>query len=133
VPTRYQARLQERCAARPESIAPLRRRIVAYAGDHGASQRQLEDIALAVSEAVSNAVIHAYVGRDPGDVGVDAWVAERRLHVVVSDDGRGMRPRPDSPGLRMGLSLIGLVAERLQLENRMTADGVSVRMTFAIG
>jgi serine/threonine-protein kinase RsbW/stage II sporulation protein AB (anti-sigma F factor) len=133
VPTGIQPRLHERLAASPENIAPLRRAVTAYAGDHGATVRQLEDVALAVSEAVSNAVLHAYIGRVPGHVEVDAWIAGERLHVIVGDDGSGMRPRADSPGLRMGLSLIGLVTDRLELESRDAAPGTRVRMTFAIG
>ena len=132
VPTGIQTRLQERLAASPENIAPLRRAVTGYASDHGTSERQLEDVALAVSEAVSNAVLHAYIGRVPGHVGIDAWIADERLHVIVSDDGGGMRPRADSPGLRMGLSLIGLVTDRLQVESRGAAPGTRVRMTFTI-
>lgn len=132
VGTGIQSRLQDCVAARPENIAPLRRAVVAYAAEHGASALQRENVALAVSEAISNAVLHAYIGREPGEVEVDAWFADELLHVIVTDDGAGMRPRPDSPGLRMGLSLIGLVTERLEVEGRVGGSGTRVRMTFAL-
>jgi anti-sigma regulatory factor (Ser/Thr protein kinase) len=134
VTTGYQSRLQERLPARPESIAPLRRAVVAYAGSNGASERQGEDIALAVSEALSNVVLHAYVGHEvAGDVGVDAWIDERVLEVVVEDGGGGMMPRTDSPGLGLGLALIGRLAEQLRIESPDSTPGVRVHMTFAIG
>jgi serine/threonine-protein kinase RsbW len=134
VSTGFQSRLQERLPARPESIAPLRRAVVAYADSNGASERQREDIALAVSEALSNAVLHAYVGCEvAGDVGVDAWIDARVLEVVVEDDGGGMTPRTDSPGLGLGLALIGRLTEQLSIESTDAAPGVRVRMTFAIG
>jgi serine/threonine-protein kinase RsbW/stage II sporulation protein AB (anti-sigma F factor) len=130
----YQSRLRECVSAQAENIAPLRRAVVAYAGSNGASELQREDIALAVSEALSNAVLHAYVGRDsPGDVGVDAWVDEHALTVVVCDDGVGMLPRPDSPGLGLGLSVIARMTEHLEVESPAARPGMLLRMTFAIG
>jgi serine/threonine-protein kinase RsbW/stage II sporulation protein AB (anti-sigma F factor) len=134
VSTGYQSRLRESLPARAENIAPLRRAVVAYAGSNGASERQREDIALAVSEALSNAVLHAYVGHDcPGDVGVNAWIDERALMVVVCDEGVGMLPRPDSPGLGLGLSLIARMTEHLEVESPDAQPGMCLRMTFAIG
>ena len=134
VPTGFQSRLKERLPARAENIALLRRAVVAYAGSNGASERQREDIALAVSEALSNAVLHAYVGHDsPGDVGVDAWIDERALRVVVCDDGVGMLPRTDSPGLGLGLSLMARMTEHLEVESPDATRGMRLRMTFAIG
>jgi anti-sigma regulatory factor (Ser/Thr protein kinase) len=130
----YESRLKECLPARAENIALLRRAVVAYAGSNGASERQREDIALAVSEALSNAVLHAYVGHDsPGDVGVNAWVDGRALRVVVCDDGVGMLPRTDSPGLGLGLSLIARTTEHLEVESPDAAPGMRLRMTFAIG
>ena len=134
VPTGYQSRLKESLPARAENIALLRRAVVAYAGSHGASERQREDIALAISEALSNAVLHAYIGREsPGEVGVDAWVDDRALRVIVHDDGVGMLPRTDSPGLGLGLSLIARMAEHLEVESPDAQPGMRLRMTFAIG
>jgi serine/threonine-protein kinase RsbW len=111
----------------------LRRAVVDFASGHGASDRQREDIALAVSEALSNAVMHAYVGHaSPGIMRVKACMHERWLEVVVSDQGVGMLPRADSPGLGIGLALIGRITERLELESRESIPGLRVRMTFAI-
>lgn len=130
----YQERLHERLPALPQSIAPLRHSVLGFASDSGASERQREDIALAVSEALSNAVIHAYVGHEsPGLVAVNVRRRGRWLEVVVCDEGVGMLPRTDSPGLGLGLPLIVRVTEQLELESLDEVPGIRVRMKFAIG
>jgi serine/threonine-protein kinase RsbW len=126
--------LDERLPARSQSIARLRHAATAFAGRHGASDSQREDIALAVSEAVSNAVKHAYPGRnEDGTVQLYARISDAMLEVLVCDDGDGMQPRSTSPGLGLGLAVIGRVTQELQVESRDPAPGVRVRMTFAIG
>jgi anti-sigma regulatory factor (Ser/Thr protein kinase) len=123
----------QRFPARPESVGALRRAVDDYAENGGIAERRREDVALAVSEAVSNVIVHAYTDRDePGDVQLDAWIDDGALHVCVSDDGVGMTPRLDSPGLGLGLALMGQVAERVRLESRDPQPGVCVRMTFAV-
>jgi diguanylate cyclase (GGDEF)-like protein len=124
-------RPRERLPARPASVATLRRGVVAFAARGGASERQLDDVALAVSEALNNAVVHAYARIDiPGTVAVDAWMSERWLHVLVRDEGSGMVPHVASPGLGLGLPLIARLARQLVIEE--SARGTSVRMSFAI-
>jgi anti-sigma regulatory factor (Ser/Thr protein kinase) len=105
--------------------------VEAYAREHGAIDPN--GIALAVSEAVTNAVIHAYVDEPrPGDVEV---VAERHpgdgLEIHVCDDGRGMMPRSDSPGLGVGLPLVAKLAQRFRVETRPTG-GTTVSMVFPV-
>lgn len=133
MPVSHRSRLEQRLPARPESITALRRSVVEYAAGGGASQRRREDVALAVSEALSNVVVHAYDGHDePGDVWVDAWLESGALEVAVCDGGNGMtRVRP-SPGLGLGLSLMGQVADALRIESDASSPGVRVRMTFAL-
>jgi anti-sigma regulatory factor (Ser/Thr protein kinase) len=105
--------------------------VEAYAREHGAVDPA--GIALAVSEAVTNAVIHAYVDRPvPGDVEVHV---ERHpddgLEIRVCDEGRGMMPRSDSPGLGVGLPLVAKLAQRFRVETRPTG-GTAVSMVFPV-
>ena len=49
--------------------------------------------------------------------------------VVVCDEGIGMAPRTDSPGLGLGLGLIAGLAKRLEIGSRQPA-GATVTMVF---
>ena len=62
---------------------------------------------------------------------VDAWMSERSLHVVVSDEGGGMVVRPRGPGLGVGLALIARLTRQLVIEE--SARGVRLHMSFTIG
>ena len=63
----------------------------------------LGDVDLAVTEAATNVVVHAYRDRAAGDAPGVLRLAVRLedgfLHVSVADDGVGLSPRHDSPGL----------------------------------
>jgi serine/threonine-protein kinase RsbW/stage II sporulation protein AB (anti-sigma F factor) len=113
--------------AHPESVSRARHAARDYAAQCGADSG---DVALAVSEAVSNAVLHAYRRTTPGAVEICARITrDERLLVVVADQGDGFASDPSHKGLGLGLSLIGSVAESVELKSGR--DGVELRMQFA--
>jgi anti-sigma regulatory factor (Ser/Thr protein kinase) len=98
--------------AQPDSVPAARHAVLRFVRQTAPDDPPLDDIGLAVSEAVTNAVNHAYLDRDPGDVRVELKLGDDEIELTVEDDGRGMLPRPDSPGLGLGLPLIATVADR---------------------
>lgn len=129
----YRCGVNEARPALPRYISLLRRAVVAFAAEAGADDLQQENIGLAMSEAVSNSVIHAYPDDDLGGaVTVRAWMENGRIVVLVCDEGRGMTPRSDSPGLGLGLPLIARVTERFEIEDLSPRPGVRLRMTFPL-
>jgi anti-sigma regulatory factor (Ser/Thr protein kinase) len=73
-------------------------------------------VGIVVSEAVTNAVVHAYRDAGSGRVRVSASLQGHLLTLVVADDGVGMSPNPDSPGLGVGLALIGSLVEHMEIQ-----------------
>ncbi len=88
-------------------------------------------VALCVSEAVTNAVIHGYrcAATQSDAIEVRAWEQDGGLCVVVRDYGGGLSPRPDSPGLGLGLPLMTAMADRFAFAS--DAPGTRVEMWFA--
>jgi serine/threonine-protein kinase RsbW/stage II sporulation protein AB (anti-sigma F factor) len=120
-------------SATPEQISVLRKEVTAYAERVGIAGWRLGDVRLAVSEAATNAVLHAYRDRPPGEIRVDARVLDDGcLRIVVEDDGFGPLPRPDSPGLGLGLPTIASVADAVELSAGQAA-GARLSMLFATG
>lgn len=116
--------------ATPESVPQARRAVSDYARRSGLSESRLEDLRLVVSEAVTNVVLHAYRG-SPGELHVAAVAADGRLWVVVGDDGDGIRPRRDSPGLGLGLGLIGRLSDGVEVDRRPDG-GTELRISFRL-
>jgi two-component sensor histidine kinase len=88
-----------------------------------------EQVALAVSEAVGNAVRHAFPGDAAGTIVVRARVRGGELIVIVTDDGIGMTPDLEDPGLGVGTSLISRLAREATFES--SAAGTTVTMRFS--
>jgi anti-sigma regulatory factor (Ser/Thr protein kinase) len=91
-------RLAHAADAVPDSVAVLRHAVVGYARSADVSAGILDDLAIAVSEAVTNTVVHAYAGQATGTVMVSASVSADELAVSISDGGRGMRRGTTRPG-----------------------------------
>ncbi len=125
-----------RFPARPENVGLARVAVAAFASRLPFTLPELEEIKVAVSEAVSNAVVHAYDG-GAGAVRVRAARRDDRvLEIVVSDSGRGIedvrRAREPSfttaPG-RMGLGFAFMEAFMDGVEVTSTPGrGTRVRM-----
>lgn len=126
------AALLERHVALPRCVAVLRHAVEALAAHAGATEQQRQDIALAVSEGVTNAVTHAYPRRaTPGMVAMHATLHHHVLEVVIADDGIGMPAPHTHPHAGRGLAIIADAVQHLEISD--AAPGTLVRMTFAIG
>ena len=87
-------------------------------------------VAQAVTEACTNVVIHAYREQEePGEMTVLVEKPDDFICVTVLDDGLGIVPRLDSPGLGMGLPLISRFTDSLELRSRV-GGGTEVCMRF---
>jgi serine/threonine-protein kinase RsbW len=115
----------------PSAVRELRRHAAAFATATGAPDELIHAVALAVSETVSNVVVHAYAGREPGPVHVRCEADDERLVIEVADDGVGIAARDDSPGLGQGLALVGALARALEVGPRPGGPGTVVTMAFA--
>jgi serine/threonine-protein kinase RsbW len=116
--------------ARAENVAVVRHAFGGVGEALSMSEQLVSDIKLAVTEACTNVVIHAYPDGE-GVMEVRAAVDEGALSVVVRDEGRGVVPRADSPGLGLGLPLIATLTESLELGTGEDAS-TEVRMTFRV-
>ncbi|MEG2212951.1 MAG: anti-sigma F factor, partial [Clostridiales bacterium] len=96
--------------SRSENVALARLTAAAMAAEREISLAELDELKVAVSEAVSNAIIHGYQGKSDCLITMTLKLSDKRLSISVHDDGIGiadieqaMKPNFSSNGERMGL------------------------------
>ena len=118
--------------ARPENVAVVRHVLGAFAEALQLPDPVIEDMRLAVTEACTNVVRHAYADGDPGPVEILIRPDGAALLVIVSDQGRGLGPSVDSTGPGLGLPLIAALSHAFEIE-QVPDNGSRLRMSFLRG
>jgi anti-sigma regulatory factor (Ser/Thr protein kinase) len=115
-----------RFATTPEHVPLMRHRVGRAVDGLGVDQGA---VALAVTEAVANAVRHAYPDGS-GEAQVVVEVTDEQVVVSVTDQGTGVRgfTASRSPGAGLGLRLIRTLADDVRIEPG--SGGTLVRMMF---
>ena len=121
--------------ARAEYIALVRLALSGLARAHQFPEETLADLKLAVTEACSNSVRHAYEAGRNGAVAVLYELDEDRLVVEVEDTGAGFSPgEPDASEAGdlaeggLGISIIREIADELEISGG--ADGKGSKLRF---
>ena len=121
-------------ASRTENIALVRVAVAIFAGELDFTLGELEEIKVAMSEVVSNAVRHGYAGGE-GTVRVEAEITGPWLVVTVEDRGRGMadveaaRAAGSDDPERMGMGFLFMESfmDRVTVEST-PGEGTRVRL-----
>lgn len=127
-------------AAVPASVGQARSALGELAVRAGARAETVEAVRLAVSEIITNGVLHAYgenaetsedagTSREHGTIHVTGAALDNELWILVSDDGRGLHAGTQSPGLGLGLALVSQVADDFSIVSR-ASGGTEVRIRF---
>ena len=74
--------------AKPDYIGVIRLTLSGIANRIGYTYEEIEDIKIAVSEACTNAVQHAYSKDEDGEVIVGFGIYEDKLELMVADNGK---------------------------------------------
>jgi serine/threonine-protein kinase RsbW len=133
--------IEMKVPAKAEYVGVVRLSISGIANRMGFSYEDIEDLKVATSEAITNAVTHAYDDADHGEVTVGFGVYEDRLEVMIADHGgsfnleevkKGIGPYRNDESVEdlreggFGLFLIDALMDEVQINNNF---GVIVLMT----
>lgn len=120
----------------PEGVGVVRQALAGMADALAFDQGVLADMKMAVTEACTNVVVHAYADEDGAHGGsdtlqVDLLADELGLTVVVRDQGSGIKPHAarSTPALGLGLPLIAALSDAFEVRGS-SGVGTEVRMTF---
>lgn len=124
-------------ASIPENVAVARLLVAMLAAQADFSVAEVDEVKLAVSEAVTNAIVHGYSAEPGHVVRLEATLDGKVLEVVVSDQGCGiadvslaMQPAVSSDPDRMGLGFCFMEShmDSLHVDSK-PGRGTRVRMT----
>jgi serine/threonine-protein kinase RsbW len=125
-----------RIPAKAEYIALCRLALSGLAEVRGLEEETLADLKLALTEAVSNSVRHAYGAAGDGHVDVTYELHPDRLGIEVVDDGLGFDPTEAAPFENgelseggLGIAIIETIADELVIESRVGTRGSRLRFT----
>ena len=121
----------------PENESFARVVVAAFAVQLSPTVSEIADIKTAVSEAVTNAIVHGYEG-PRGMVTLHAVIEGRTLTVEISDQGRGIRnipqamepfftTHPEQERSGMGFAVMQTFMDDLTVKST-PGEGTSVRM-----
>jgi PAS domain S-box-containing protein len=111
-------------------LADARHRLAAWLLAAAVPEALAADIVLAVNEACTNSVEHAYSQGERGTIRVDSEIAGFQIHVRVSDSGLWKTPPSATDRGGRGLPLIKALSDRGVLDG--TPGGTEIQMSFRI-
>ncbi len=125
-----------------ENEAFARVAVAAFATQLNPTLEEIADIKTAVSEAVTNAIIHGYEGKE-GRIKIRCQVKGNNLHIEIRDDGVGIADieqakeplyttRPEWERSGMGFTFMETFMDALQVESSPGA-GTTIKMDKQIG
>ena len=126
--------------ARAEYITLCRLALTGIARVRELSDEVLADLKLALTEAASNSVRHAYSGNDqPGVVEISYEVRPDRLVIEVTDEGAGFDPT-ESKGAPedlseggLGIAIIRAIADQVEIGTQPGGRGSRLRFEKELG
>jgi len=118
--------------ALPANVALVRQALAGLTDELGVDPARAADMKIALTEACTNVVVHAY-DAEPGPLEVSMEVERGRLVIGVRDRGSGLHPLPgrdESSPLGFGLALIASLSDELGLV--AGRHGTEVRIAFSL-
>jgi serine/threonine-protein kinase RsbW len=118
--------------AKPEYITLSRLALAGLSRVRSFPDETLADLKLALTEACSNSVRHAYEN-DEGHVDISFELRDDRLIVEVADDGTGFEPAEDAKSDDvlseggLGIAIIRSIADEVEIEGGPNGKGSRLR------
>jgi stage II sporulation protein AB (anti-sigma F factor) len=129
-------------SARSENEAFARVAVAAFVSQLDPTLEELNDLKTAISEAVTNAIIHGYDADPNGIVTIDGVIEGDTVRLIVKDKGRGIEDldlarqplytsKPDMERSGMGFTIMENFMDGFDVSSE-PGNGTSIAMTKRI-
>ena len=139
---RYKNKMQLEILSKSNNEAFARITVAAFAAQLDPTIEELSDIKTAVSEAVTNSIIHGYENKE-GIIRINAYIYDNILRIEIADQGKGIEDieiakqplyttKPELERSGMGFSFMEAFMDELNVYSRKNV-GTTVIMKKRIG
>lgn len=116
--------------------------IACFALQLNPSLAEIADIKTAVSEAVTNAIVHGYSSKCDGEIEMSAKITDNVLHIEISDNGIGIEDlekalqpffttKPEEERSGMGFTIMQSFMDNVTVQSNVN-KGTKIYMTKTI-
>ena len=117
-------------AAHPRQLAPIRAETRRWLAPLDLSDDARQDMVLAVNEAASNAVEHAYPRASAGDiVEITFWTEETTVCIEIVDHGHWQPPHATPSGTGRGIAIMNQLMQTVLIHYDTRGTRVLLRRT----
>ena len=138
---KYINKMQLEILSKSSNEAFARITVAAFAAQLDPTIEEISDIKTAVSEAVTNSIIHGYENKD-GIIKIVAYLFENSIRIEISDQGKGIEDiniareplyttKPDLERSGMGFTIMDSFMDELKIES-VVGMGTKITMEKAI-
>ncbi len=134
---KYENKMQLEILSKSNNEAFARITVAAFAAQLDPTIEEISDIKTAVSEAVTNSIIHGYENKE-GIIKIVAYLFENAIRIEISDQGKGIEDidiareplyttKPDLERSGMGFTIMDSFMDELKIES-VVGMGTKVTM-----
>ncbi len=128
--------------SRPQNEGFARATVAAFVARLNPTLEEINDIKTAVSEAVTNSVVHAY-NNEEGIISIHIEIEDKNIAITITDKGEGIEniekareplftTKPEEERSGMGFTFMELFMDELIIES-VKGEGTTVHMVKKIG
>lgn len=139
----YDNKMSVKFSANTENVSFARLLIAAFILPMDPTVEEVSDIKLAVSEAVTNAIIHGYNNNQEGSVYVDCRYKDKKIYIEIRDKGVGIEnieearqplftSKPEDERAGLGFTIMETFMDDIHIESTPNC-GTKILMEKNIG
>lgn len=128
--------------SKPQNEGFARAAVAAFVARLNPTLEEINDIKTAVSEAVTNSVVHAYINEE-GIIDIHIEIEDKNVAITIADKGEGIEnieqareplftTKPEEERSGMGFTFMELFMDKLTVES-VKGEGTTVHMVKKIG
>ena len=130
--------------ARTKNESLARTCIAAFCIEANPSLSELNDVKTAVSEAVTNSIVHGYEGNVEGKITIAAGMIKNEVYISIIDNGKGIEnieeakkpfftSKPEQERSGMGFTVMETFMDTLLVKPNDNGKGLVVQMKKKFG